>query len=426
MTLFQNSKTGTKVSANILKTKNFCILPWVHFHAWPDGKVFPCCIADSNVPVSSTNSESVIQLVNSEDFKALRLRMLNNEPSEICKRCYELESFGVESLRQTQNHIRGKSSLDLVNKTQPDGTIPDFKLKYMDIRWSNMCNMKCRSCGPSCSSLWAQEFKERHGEVALRNNFGLSKILVSNNEDDKFWEKVEPYLDDVEEVYFAGGESIITPEHYKILDYWLSKGKTNIKITYTTNFSVFKYKNKNVLDYWKKFPQIEISASLDASGPLAEYMRKGTVWADIEENAAMIKREVPHVKFEITPTISSWNVHQFPEFHKDWIAKGFLSKDSGVRINVLTFPWHASFQILPDTFREKMIELYQEVIDDPTFSASVKHHYQTVINALRAGKENKEGVKEFFTFNAKLDQHRKENIYDVLPHLQEINTWTNS
>ena len=27
--------------------KHFCVLPWIHFHAWPDGKVMPCCVADS-------------------------------------------------------------------------------------------------------------------------------------------------------------------------------------------------------------------------------------------------------------------------------------------------------------------------------------------------------------------------------------------
>lgn len=411
------------VSEDIFYKKHFCILPWIHFHAWPDGKVFPCCMADSNKPVANTSDESIIKMMNSEDFKALRLRMLNDEPSEVCQRCYDVELFGTWSLRQSQNTVRGVSSLGLVNKTNTDGSIDDFKLKYMDIRFSNICNMKCRSCGPSCSSLWAQEYKERHGEVMLKDRFGLTKVVVSNNDDGSFWEKLLPYLDDVEEVYFAGGEVLITPEHYKILDYWLSKGKTNVKVTYTTNFSVFKYKDKQVLDYWKKFPKVEIYASLDASGPLAEYMRKGTIWSEIEENAMMIKKEVPHVRFEITPTISIWNVHQFPKFHKEWIDKGLLSKTQEMRLNILTGPWFASILILPKDYKEELLSMYRAVMNDESYSINIRNAYRTVLNTLKSGEENLGGVKEFFDFNAKLDEHRKENILDAIPELRKVHTW---
>lgn len=411
------------VSEDIFYKKHFCILPWIHFHAWPDGKVFPCCMADSNKPVANTSDESIIKMMNSEDFKALRLRMLNDEPSEVCQRCYDVELFGTWSLRQSQNTVRGVSSLGLVNKTNTDGSIDDFKLKYMDIRFSNICNMKCRSCGPSCSSLWAQEYKERHGEVMLKDRFGLTKVVVSNNDDGSFWEKLLPYLDDVEEVYFAGGEVLITPEHYKILDYWLSKGKTNVKVTYTTNFSVFKYKDKQVLDYWKKFPKVEIYASLDASGPLAEYMRKGTIWSEIEENAMMIKKEVPHVRFEITPTISLWNAHQFPAFHQDWIEKGLLSKTQEIRLNILTSPWYSSILIAPQFYKDYLRTLYEPVRYDYSYSDTIRYAYKAVLNTLQSGEENKGGIKEFFDFNAKLDEHRKENILDSIPELKEVHTW---
>ena len=28
-------------------SKHFCVLPWIHMHAWPDDRIMPCCIADS-------------------------------------------------------------------------------------------------------------------------------------------------------------------------------------------------------------------------------------------------------------------------------------------------------------------------------------------------------------------------------------------
>ena len=132
----------------IAKTgKHFCILPWIHFHAWPDKRVMPCCVAESNLPVGEIKSEeSIIQMMNSEEYKKMRLAMLNDEPYEACKRCYDIEMLGTWTLRQSQNKTRGEQNIELVLNTNDDGSIDEFKMRYMDIRFSNICNMKCRSC----------------------------------------------------------------------------------------------------------------------------------------------------------------------------------------------------------------------------------------------------------------------------------------
>jgi hypothetical protein len=416
-----------KLNQDALKGNKFCILPWIHFHAWPDGKVFPCCMADSNKPTSDTNSESIIKMMNSEEFKAMRVRMLNDEPSSECQRCYDVEKFGTVSLRQSHNANRlGKMTDSLVENTNNDGSIDKFELKYLDIRFSNICNMKCRSCGPSCSSLWAKEYQERFSPETLQNRFGLKTIVVNNNEDDIFWEKLVPYLNDVEEVYFAGGEALITPEHYKILDYWLENNRTDVKVTYTTNLSVLRYKDKHVFDYWRKFPKVEIYASLDASESTAEVIRKGTNWQQIEDNVKRIKKEVPHVKLELTPTISLWNAWQFPKFHQDWINKGFLTKDQDIRLNILTGPWFASLLILPEEHKKQLIELYQPIVDDDSYSMSIRNAYKTVCNTLASGTPNKGGMREFIKFNNELDEVRKEKIVDTVPQLRELYEWAQS
>lgn len=416
-----------KISKDILQSNTFCILPWLHFHAWPDGKVFPCCMSDSTQPLTNVHdSNSLLEMMNSEKFKELRLNMLNNVPSDICKRCYDVELFGTWSLRQSHNTVRGEKNFDSVLATNDDGSIDEFKLKYMDIRWSNICNMKCRSCGPSCSSQWAAEHKERHGEEDLKNRFNLKKIVVSNNEDGNLWEKLKPHLLDVEEVYFAGGEALITPEHYKVLDYWIEHKKTDVRITYTTNFSVLKYKNHDVLSYWKRFPNVEIYASLDASGPLAELMRKGTEWDEIEKNAHMIRKEAPMVRFEITPTISIWNLEQFPKFHKDWIEKGLLLKNQEMRLNILTNPWFCSVLILPDFYREKVLASYEEIVNDESYSMNIRNSFKTVVNTLGSGEENKGGIQEFFKYNGELDQVRNEKLLEIIPSLKEVYDWAHN
>lgn len=411
--------------------KHFCILPWIHFHSWPNGKVFPCCMADSSIQFSSTTEPTVLEMMNSSEFKKLRNNMLKDLPSAACQRCYDVEKHGTWSLRKSHNMVRGESNLDAVKATKKDGSLKEFQLKYMDLRFSNICNMKCRSCGPECSSLHAQEYAEKKWtKEHLKIYFNMDKIVVNANEDGSFMEKLKPHLADVEEVYFAGGESLITPEHYELLDHWIKLEKTDIDITYTTNFSVFKFKNKNVLNYWHQFNSVKIYASLDANYGVAEYLRKGTVWKDIEDNIAMIKSKVPHVIFCLTPTISIWNVHNFPDLYNDWVSKGFIDYNTEVRLNLLTNPWWANVNILPPFYKLKIAEKYRKFKGNENLPRSTRNAFATVLNALEADKSEKNissnpnGLKEFFDDNFQTDKIRNEKLFDVIPELKEVFEWT--
>ena len=420
------------VIENLVKHgKHFCVLPWVHFHSWPDGRVMPCCVADSNMPVAHLkNDESIIQMMNSEDYKKIRNAMLNDEPVEACKRCYDLELMGTWTMRQSHNKRRGLEYVDMISKnTEDDGTLNEFQMKYMDLRFSNICNMKCRSCGPGCSSLWAQEFIDRVGTDVYEEYFKTRKIVINSAEEMSFMNKLKPYLKDVLEVYFAGGEIIITPEHYECLDYWIENGLTDqVELTYTTNFSSLKYKDKDLIGYWKKFPQLKIWASLDAGGEVAEAIRKGTDWKRIVKNIKAIKEQVPHAQFQITPTISIWNVFDFPEFFNHMVEEGFIDdKTSSPRFNLATSPWYANIMILPKHIKLRLVKLYEESLKRYEYvNVDIYNGFKMIIYNLNVGDENKGGILEFKKFNDELDEFRNEKLEDIIPELKEGYEWAES
>lgn len=416
-----------QVEKLVTQGKHFCVLPWVHFHAWPDKRVMPCCIADSNMPVAEINAEdSILDMMNSEDFKEIRRKMLNDEEVEHCKRCYDLELIGTWTMRQSHNKRRGLDYVDYITETtKEDGELTDFKMKYMDIRFSNLCNMKCRSCGPSCSSQWAQEFKDKRGQEMWDQYFPGQKVVVNNNDDQKFMVKLKPYLADVTEVYFAGGEIIITPEHYECLDYWIENGQAEtIELNYTTNFSTLHgYKDKNLLEYWSKFKNIQVWASLDAHGELAECIRKGTDWDKTEKNIIELKEKAPHVQFQITPTISIWNVFKFPDFYDYMIEKGFIDTTTSPRFNLATHPWYANIMILPRHVKNRLIELYRVYMDKYKDNVDLYNGFKMVIYNLNVGDENPGGLLEFKQFNDELDEFRNEKFTDVVPEMIEVYEW---
>jgi len=418
------------VVENLVKNgKHFCVLPWIHFHSWPDGRVMPCCVADSNMPVANIkDDESIIQMMNSEDYKKMRTSMLNDEPVEACKRCYDLELMGTWTMRQSHNKRRGLDYVkDISETTKDDGELTDFKMRYMDLRFSNICNMKCRSCGPGCSSLWAQEFVDERGTEVYEQYFKTKKIVINAAEEMNFMNKLKPYLKDVSEVYFAGGEIIITPEHYECLDYWIENGlNETIELTYTTNLSSLKYKDKDLIGYWKKFPKLQIWASLDAAGDVAEAIRKGTDWSRIVKNIKAIKEQVPHAQFQITPTISIWNVFDFPEFFDHMINEGFITANSSPRFNLATNPWYANIMILPKHIKQGLMEKYKQHQAKYLDNQDIQNGFNMILYNLSVGDENKGGILEFKKFNDELDEYRNETLEDIIPELKEVYAWAAS
>ena len=413
--------------------KHFCVLPWVHFHAWPDGKVMPCCIADSNMPVGEIRAdETIIQMMNSEPYKEMRVAMMKDEPVAACKRCYDLELMGEWTMRQSHNMRRGLEYVDYISDvTNDDGSLKEFQMKYMDIRFSNICNMKCRSCGPSCSSLWSAEFLENRGKEVFDEYFPKSngKIVINNNDDMTLMAKLKPYLDDVTEVYFAGGEIIITPEHYECLDYWVENDLCDqVELTYTTNFSTLSYKKSiDLMEYWKKFPQLKIWASLDAHGKVAECIRSGTDWDRIVRNIREVKEQVPHAQFQITPTISIWNIFDFPDFWDYMVDNGFIDVEtSSPRFNLATNPWYANIMILPQSTKRRLAELYRVYQERHKDNHAIYNGFKMIIYNLTVGDENKGGILEFKKFNEELDSYRDEKFEDIVPAIKEVYEWAQS
>src|SRR5207253_920510 len=94
---------------------------------------------------------------NSDEMRRLRLDMLAGKESPQCGECYQVDALsGLHTVRRHMNQHLGHHSA-IVEATQKDGRIPDARLPALDIGLSNLCNFKCRTCGPLFSSSWHED-----------------------------------------------------------------------------------------------------------------------------------------------------------------------------------------------------------------------------------------------------------------------------
>jgi MoaA/NifB/PqqE/SkfB family radical SAM enzyme len=400
------------------KSKKFCIYPWIHLHAYPTGEAYPCCHAEMAVgSIGSTHTNSLKELWNSNKMRKLRTDMLEETPNSYCSRCYEQEESGFFGGRQSANKHHGHH-IDRIDSTAPNGTLEQFEMTYWDIRFSNLCNLKCRSCGHIFSSQWYQDQAKLAGPDWAKKH----KVLnIAGRSENDMWEQLIPHLDYVEQIYFAGGEPLLMDEHYNILDELERRGRFDVRLIYNTNFTEIKLKDRLVFDYWKKFKSVAVGASLDAMGPQGEYIRKGTKWANVEYNREKMLEVCPEVDFYISPTLSILNAWHLPDFHRNWVDRGLI-KPQDLNVNVLQDPAFYRVDIAPMEFKLQLQEKFNEHLAwlrplDKLNRAT--QGFESVINFMMA-TDNTHLLDTFWRKTYELDAIRNENIIDVLPELRAI------
>jgi radical SAM protein with 4Fe4S-binding SPASM domain len=398
----------------LIDSESFCMLPWMHLHAYPDGRAYPCCFAFDPYPVGDLNKQSLKEVFNGEKMKEMRLKMLNNKKSRECMKCYDQEKSGFFSLRLSSNKHFGHN-IGLVDSTQADGTA-DFVMKYWDIRFSNLCNMACRSCGTWFSSNWYEDHKKLTGSPPPH-----AKIMRVGRHTNDLWEQMLESFDHSEQFYFAGGEPIIMEEHYRILKELDKRKMYHVRLIYNTNFSKTKFKDIDVFELWNKFDSVSVGASLDAEGPRAELMRKGTVWEQTVANRKRMMEVCPQVDFYISSTVGLVNSLHVCDFHKNWVEQGLINPQD-FNFNLLQHPIWQRMDILPPEFKQQVKEKYDEHIKwlndkDPLTRAT--KGFESALDWMFK-TDNQKHLDLHFAQTRKYDEMRKENTLDVFPEWKEL------
>ncbi len=435
---------------SIETSQAFCMKPWVHLFVSQLGTIVPCCLTswEKDQALGHVNEQEVREIWNGRKMRKFRRTMLSDVKDKRCWQCYDNEKNGLQSKRNIVNFLYS-DKIDWVNETNWRGYSRNSKPIYWDIRISNLCNLKCRICGHHSSSSWFDDAK------ALGLITHDKKVHRGPKNFDRLIEQLEFAIPHLEEVYFAGGEPLIMKEHYEMLQLFIERKKTDIKLRYNTNFSQAKYKNHDLFLLWKKFDEVFVHASLDGMAERGELQRSGQRWDDVISERKRMMETCPDVDFMVTPTISVFNVLHVSDFHKNWVEMGLIDVDEFIP-HVLRDPAFYNIRILPQSIKmqaeknllqhidwiRSYIKNYppkkpsQSQLDKwsarlgnlkiPEVTGHVKldmlinelHNSITYMHA----KDEVHLIPEFIAHTQALDELRAENTRKTFPELNEI--WT--
>lgn len=409
------------------KEKTFCILPFVHFYTQPDGEVKPCCISDGFKNKQSLREKSIEEIYNSDDFKQLRSDMMNGVRNKICDVCYKKEDNGETSPRHNFNN----NNIWELPEIGEDYSVPlDFQ--HIDIRFSNLCNFKCRMCNHNFSSHWYEDSQKIDDEGRYIYKSPENKKVLKASE--TIVEDLIPYLGKVKSFYFAGGEPLIMPEHFKVLTWlydnlpvkeFIDRDQNKIvgrdlSLHYNTNLSVIKYDEQSLVDLWKGFKRVYLSISCDGVNEVGEYQRTGFKMDKFEENLKTIKKfakaspvwnQDMGIIYGFQYTTTSFNIHHIFDFIDYMLENGHINSSEEIDFYYAWGPEWISVQNMSQVEKEKIGILFRDRLKTVQ-SKKTKDELVSLYNFMNQG--NTCSKRKVVTMRDKLDEVNKTSYKSIV------------
>jgi MoaA/NifB/PqqE/SkfB family radical SAM enzyme len=360
--------------------KTICPLAWNGLHLDLTGKISPCCNFDTESTPKDYNI-NYSNLMEHPFIEDVRKKMQEGELIPNCNKCYRDEEIRGDSLRTiTIKNMQTYFEKVLDTPAIFDNNTPS--LKYLDLNFNNICNLKCRMCNPSYSTSWYVDAKKLGLPIprgVIAHNDPLNGVDLKN----------------LAYIKIAGGEP--TMEQEKIISLLERTQIENIGIVIVTNCTILP--NKRLFDLLKKCQRVHWIISIDALGPLNDFLRKNSNWEEIEKNLKWYDENF--VDIIVHSVVSIYNINCFTDLI-DYIKEKFpkiTHNHAMAETNYGGDNWMDPCH-LPDSVKEFLLE--KNKIDEQKYGRDI---FYAVEKSLRTSGN----FQEFLKVDEKLNQIRNEH-----------------
>lgn len=378
-----------------------CLMPFCNLTVNPDGTAAPCCKYDINkkneeLKRQTLYNSNIKELFYQPAMEKIRQQFLNGEEPKECQLCWDEESSGLTSIRQ---HRFNLSKIE-DHKSKYQSLYEEPKIITLDLKFSSLCNLKCRICGPYCSSTWLGESLDtgvHKNTIKIFSKYAERKF-VDNNDNFKIFNELIPNLHIIE---FYGGEPLMQPEHRTILkmlnDYSDIK---NLELYYNTNGTQY---DNFFIDVWKKVSIVELNISIDDIKERFEYQRYPAKWSEIEQNIKKFRDNCStNVNINLYCTVSLYNIFYVDEFIKYNAEKFKLP----LRFNLVHYPETMSIKNLPDKIKSIVLSKINNLSKEELSYIEKGFHIDNILNFMLESSTN--NFEKFLETTNKHDAYRNQ------------------
>lgn len=383
-----------------------CSAPYVGIQIDTDKTVRACCMAkayrdnDGNV-LKFSNDFSWEKLKQLDSYKKITNTLDSGEYPTECKAC-ETDPIPV-----AKTYLR-RYDVELYSN--------DPKLKYIDLRLSNLCNLRCRMCHSGASNQIQKDYnnyaKEDLGDRYLNEYFQNKtyeedqRYIIHKPED--VIERLE--WNDLQELAFYGGEPLLIKEYEVVMNHLIKNDVAkNVVYKMHTNCTKWTPEYQNMMNEFKN--QV-VYFSMEGIGPVNDYIRHPSRWKTLEEN---FLRYVEHCKvgyfgisIALTP-VSLYYLHEVVEWVDEVVKKTGIKK-LDLRPSWCFHPDPQLANVLTDAQRQRIVEQL-----DTDKARKHMHSHESICNKILNVKYDEEMKNRFVKMYNFLDKRRRQPGLELLP-----------
>jgi len=381
----------------LIKNKNFCAIPFTRQTLWYDGSYKLCCYAGGeDISQEQNNKKSF----NSGQLKNIRTEFLNGRYPSECIGCKNLSDKELvpPNVHETVNWVSDKKKHQaLVKNILEFSQEKEILPQMLDIRLSNVCNLKCRTCNPANSSAIQAEYNAHFQNNDIKKfNVGQIKQKYDRNIDD--------VDDELFRIYFAGGEPLLEQYNLNFLETYRN---LDTEIIINTNLTVV---NDRIIQILSKFKNVTLMVSLDGIAAVNDYIRHGSNFENIIENIRTVNK-LENVQIVVNFVLNMYNVFDIKNFFQ-YFETNFPELFSRICISPVCNETELFLECMPQELRKPAIDVLKSCL---SLSGRNQYILQDSIKILEQDNFNQAEFNNFIKYSLALDKIRNQSLISVIP-----------
>jgi len=318
-----------------------------------------------------------------------------------------------------QEERAGRNSRRLAALTQFPYLPPSDTPLLLDLKLGNTCNLACTMCWPEVSSKWLNDYYAVYEDpniIYSDYKKRWASIQQSYDRDNhQLWGDLKTMIKQAVHIDIFGAEPMLLDRLWEILAWSAEQGYSkNQTVHINTNSTIWRE------DYYKiltQFQQVDIDLSIDATGPLFEYIRYGTTWQNVNDNIlkwGKLQHQKNNFSVALCITVSNANVYYLDEIFES-LTEFYLP----FFFNLVHMPEHQSVRCLPEQVKDIV---YKKLVDtDSKRPIGYQREIQTVLNFMMLDDKNQEtNFAEWMRSTKVLDSQRGNNYGAVAQEFIEV------
>jgi pyruvate-formate lyase-activating enzyme len=429
---------------------SFCTAKWLQTTLYLQNGYNHSCHHPSphKIPVEEVEADPAA-LHNSQYKKQQRNLMKSGIRPNECDYCWKIEDLGKDYFSdrhyKTSDYWAWDRFEEIANSDPNDNVYPS----YLEVSFSNACNLKCSYCSPEISSKWLEEIKQ-HGPYPITQSNNdiewyktVGRYPYKNSEYnpyvEAFWKWFPDALSKLRVFRITGGEPLLSKDTWRVFEYLKQNPQPELELAINTNLVVDDQLIDKFIDEVNAVAScvknIDVYTSLESTGKQAEYSRYGL---DYDQWCRNVRKVLDNttVRLGIMTTVNILSLPTFNEF-MDLVMQlraeyntSYECNRIPLSINYLRWPPHLSVKLLPEDMRHR----YADAIlahSETWLKYFRKHKFarlyleewdqvQRFCDYLKINEVDVESRRNFVRYINEYDRRRQTNFSETFPEYKQF------